>query len=362
MRLTRLELTQFRSYQNADIGLSEGINIFSGLNTAGKTNILEAVYLGATGGSFRTTTDADMIRWETDFFRIKLTAEADGDVSEVVVAMKQGERKQIRLNDKAVNRSKLIGTIPVVLFLPQDLSLIFDSPGSRRRYLDRVLSQLDAQYLSNWQSLQRILKQRNTLLARIRVGEARPEQLDVWDAQLVEVSTFIIGARREIIAQMAQDLPAEYARLGEGESFKLVYLPNTPAEQLPERLVQARPDDIRIAQTTAGPHRDDFMMEMNGRDVRSFASRGEVRSMLLSLKFVEVALYSARHDQRPLLLLDDVSSELDERRRKSLMGLVRNHQSLITTTDFRQLEMASGGYTVYAVRPGIVETEESNVE
>jgi DNA replication and repair protein RecF len=359
MRLKRLQLTQFRSYQSVEIELAEDVNVFSGENTAGKTNILEAVYLGATGGSFRTTTDADMVRWETEFFRVILGAEEDGDSTEVVVTMKQGERKQIRLNEKPVNRSRLIGKIPVVLFLPQDLSLIFDSPGSRRRYLDRVLSQLDVRYLAQWQSLQRILKQRNNLLSRIRAGEIRPEQLDVWDAQLAEVSGFIIGARLELIERMAEALPGEYAQIGKGEAFKMVYLPNSPAGELESRIARARQDDIRIAQTTVGPHRDDFMLEMDGRDVRSFASRGEVRSMLLSLKFVEVALYTARHGQRPLLLLDDVSSELDQGRRKSLMALVQDHQSLITTTDFRQLEMGSEGYTVYAVTPGEVKREKN---
>lgn len=361
MRLTRLLLTNFRSYPSADVSLSDGVNIFSGKNTAGKTNLLEAVYLGATGGSFRATTDADMIRWESDFFRVQLSAEEEGESTEVVVALKSGERKQIRLNEKPVNRSRLIGKLPVVLFLPQDLSLVFDSPGARRRYLDRVLSQLDIQYLAQWQSLQRILKQRNNLLGRIRTGEARSEQLDVWDAQLAEVSSFIVAARDALIGRIAGRLPGEYRRLGEGESFRLVYLPNAPAGSLADRISRARGDDIRLAQTTVGPHRDDFMMEMNGRDVRSFASRGEVRSMLLTLKFVEVALYTERHGQRPLLLLDDVSSELDESRRKSLMELVSGHQSLITTTDFRQLEVASEGHTVYAVTPGTVDKESADV-
>jgi DNA replication and repair protein RecF len=362
MHLRRLALTHFRNYGRQDFDFEPGIVLLLGENAQGKTNVLEAVALLATGRSERADADADFIAWgERDgpqpYARVEGEAvRAAGDVRvEVVVAGRQGAHgvvasKRFKLNGVARRSSDVIGAMMAVLFTTDDMDLVRGAPSGRRRYLDVMLSQADRAYLRALQRYGKVTTQRNALLKRISEGASQRDELAYWDEQLAADGAVILHARASAVEQLSRAAAAAHARLsGEREQFALAYEPRFSDAWPPARISAASVPDIGAALleklnathardigariTLTGPHRDDLGLTLGGEAASSFASRGQQRTAALALRLAEASLLHARSGERPILLLDDVLSELDEGRRNSVLAALDAEQVIITSAD-----------------------------
>jgi DNA replication and repair protein RecF len=363
MRLRSVRLEHFRNYARRDLELAPGPVLVLGENAQGKTTLLEAVFLLAAGRSERSESDADFIAWAArddpqPYARIAATAERAGaDVTvELVLAGREGARgnllatKRYRLNGVPKRASDVVGAITAVLFTTDDMELVKGSPGGRRRYLDVMLSQVDRAYLRALQRYGKVVTQRNALLKRIQEGAARHDELAYWDEQLAGDGAALFVARAGAVAQLADYAAEAHAALSGGrERFALVYEPRFVDGWPPARIASADPSDIATAYldrlettrprdasagvTLVGPHRDDLAMMLGGEPASAFASRGQQRTAALALRLAEARLLCERTGERPVLLLDDVLSELDAARRESVLEAIDADQALITGTD-----------------------------
>lgn len=361
MHLRQLALTNFRNYARQDLDLESGPVLLLGQNAQGKTNLLEAVFLLATGRSERGV-DADYISWDArddlqPYARIAGTAQRGiGEVSvEVAVLGRVGTHgmvaaKRFKLNGVAKRTSDVIGAITAVLFTTDDMELVKGAPAGRRRYLDVMLSQVDHPYLRALQRYTKVITQRNALLKRIQDGAAQTRELAYWDEELSRDGAAILTTRAAAVAQLAEGAAAMHARLSGGrEQFALTYQPRFIDTWSPERIIEsgthaveaalldklhaAHARDIAAGITLSGPHRDDLSMTLGGEAAASFASRGQQRTAALALRLAEARLLYERSGERPILLLDDVLSELDESRRASVLAAIDADQVWITSPD-----------------------------
>jgi DNA replication and repair protein RecF len=368
MYLDRLHLEQFRQYRSADIDIPiSGLAIF-GANASGKSTILEAVALISTTKSPRTSMDREMMRWESGqefglppFARVSGTVvRADGQAEiEIGMAVEHadapGVKKQLKLNGRPVRASTIVGQLRSVLFTPEDVSLVSGPPSERRRYIDLSLCQIDQQYMRALTAYSRVLAQRNSLLKRFNRDNINPRdpsvaiELKYWDDQLIQSGAIIISRRFATIAQLNTLAAGEYVRL-DGGTLGLRYMPSlgnwTPigrealapdaaAHAFQEALVHRRGDEIRRGVTLSGPHRDDLGIDIEGHDAGAFASRGQQRLAVLAIKLGEAMLMAETGGDAPVVMLDDILSELDERHRALVLETVigMHSQLLITSTD-----------------------------
>ena len=333
MVIRDLELTNFRSYEQMRFELHPAVTLVVGPNASGKTNLLESLYVLASTRSFRAK-DRDLIREEQDFFRIV----ARGDVEMAYGVQRTGSSVEKRVSHDGVKRTLVshVGQLQVTLFEPTDLMLVAGPPDGRRKYLDFILCQTDRGYLKTLQLYRRALKHRNALLDGSRMSGR--DQIFTWDVQLTELAAEIYRQRTRLLGKLNDALPHLYADIaGAGEMIELTYLPSVEGDDYGsaflEALTRNLPRDLAAGFTTIGPHREDFSISFKGREVEAVASRGEVRTLVLALKLAELDYAEHRTGQRPLLLLDDVFSELDRDRRGYLIERLRDHQTVITTTD-----------------------------
>jgi DNA replication and repair protein RecF len=378
MRLNHLSLTNFRNYVRLDLDLSNAITLLQGDNAEGKTNLLEAIYYLATASSPRARTDRELINWlaneeQMPFARLEAEVE-EGDtprqVSIALVRTPNRLQKEIRINGVKRRALDLIGQVKAVLFMPEDIDLIAGSPDARRRYLDASISQIDRRYYQSLQVYDRVLRQRNSLLRRLRERHRDPHQLDFWDQRLTGEGSKLIARRLEVVAELNRLIQDIHPKLTGGtERLRLLYRSTLPmAEdaaleakyQLPlqipgsaptaaqaealspsqiktlfqQRLEAHRGEEIERGMTLTGPHRDDVRFLVGGVDMCVYGSRGQQRTIAISLKLAEVELIRSETQQEPILLLDDVMSELDEERRRYLMDVINGEQQvIITSTD-----------------------------
>ncbi len=368
MTITRLSLTDFRNYPALELELRSRQNFFIGPNGAGKTNLLEAVRLGALGRSHRAARDADLARWGCRAYRVVLTGECRQGTFTIDLSWRHGHGKQVRVDGVEVPRlSDLLGLVPVVMFAPQDLDLVQGSPRERRRYLDLLLCQLRPAYYHAWSAWQRVLAHRNRLLT---TPAADPAHLATWDAQLVATAVPVFQARARLVARLTPLVAGLHAALASpGQTLSLVYRPGLPgvgestlgaeapalAVLLEQALVRVRGSERRRGTTLVGPHRDDLGLLLDGRDARLFASQGQQRTAALALRLAELRLLTERKGEPPLLLLDDVLSELDAGRRTALVALLRDQgQTLVTAATSEALPPADEGAAVFWVEGGNV--------
>ncbi len=331
MILDTLTLQQFRSYTKETFTFSPQATLIVGVNTAGKTNILEAVYFLATGKSFRADQDREAIRWGNDLGRIKgITGETKLEIV-MTGSMLTGETaptKRYFVNGVARRLVDFIGNLRAVLFWPEHLELVTDSPSVRRKYLDSVLVQVDREYRRNLLSYERGLRQRNKLLDIIFEGKASTSQLVFWNQLLIKSGNYLTEARANYIAF----INASYIA---GASYQIVYDKSVISES---RLVQYADEEVAARATLVGPHRDDIVFQKPERndewiDLSKYGSRGEQRLAILWLKLAEVSYVEKRVGERPTLLLDDIFSELDSAHRKLVMDLIGKQQTIITTAE-----------------------------
>ena len=334
MYIESIELKNYRNYEYLYIELDPATNILYGDNAQGKTNILEAAYLCGTTKSHRGSRDREIIRFDQEESHIRMMVRRDGISRKIDVHLKKNKSKGIAVDGIPIKKaSELFGIVNLVFFSPEDLNIIKNGPGERRRFLDMELCQLDKIYLQDLAGYNQVLNQRNKLLKDISFSPRLADTLDVWDMQLVHYGKKIIGARKRFIGElngMIRDLHASLT--GGRESIYLNYEPNVEEELLEERLAASRDRDLKFKQSSVGPHRDDFCVQVNDIDIRKFGSQGQQRTAALSLKLSELALVKKRIGENPVLLLDDVLSELDSSRQNYLLQSIHQIQTLITCT------------------------------
>lgn len=380
MYVSHLSLTQFRNYARLELDLPARIHLFQGENAQGKTNLLEAVYYLATTKSPLAALDRELMRWEADqevlpYTYIVGTYVRHGQTHTIEVAMVKEPpstdptaepvfRRQIKLDGVPRRAIDVVGQLNAVLFLPEDIALVSGAPGMRRHYLDVLLCQIDADYCRTLARYNRVLTQRNALLKQLREGSVGVAELVYWDEQLADLGALVLSRRLAACVGLAQHAARYQERLTDGrEALTLRYassaaealgtvvehgrdhalatdsLSESVQKQLLARaLKQTLKDDQLRGVTQIGPHRDDVRFAINGHDATVYGSRGQQRTVALALKLAEVELMTTRVGEPPVLLLDDVVSELDRLRSDCLLeALDRAEQVLITTTDWQRL-------------------------
>ncbi len=386
MHLTRLALTNFRNYAHLELDLAPGVTLLQGNNACGKTSLLEAIFYLATAHSPHAGAERELIRWGANdepipFARVETEVAKRNDTRtqlEIVLVQAAEEKsrgeneearkanarvsKRIKVNGVGKRTLDLLGELNAVLFLPEDLDLVFGSPGDRRRYLDNTLSQIDPRYGRALSKYNQVVEQRNSLLRDFRERAYNPSELAIWDRQLIDEGTYLIVRRAETIERYNQLIADIHPHLTDGrEELRLVYQPSVVldatalsstegaraaqiAKKFEQQLEMLRPRELGAALTLVGPHRDDvrFLIQRNHGaapnpiDAITYASRGQGRTIALSLKLAEVALMKKETGEDPILLLDDVMSELDAARRAALAQTVIDApQALITATDLQ---------------------------
>jgi len=334
MIVKSLKLKNFRNYDFLDLEFDETTNIFYGDNAQGKTNILESIYLTGTTKSHRGTKDRDMIQFGQEEAHIETVVEKKGVPFKIDIHLKKNSPKGIAINKIPIKKaSELFGIINIVFFSPEDLNIIKNGPAERRRFIDLELSQLDKLYLSDLSNYNRIVNQRNKLLKDVYDRKDLLDTLDIWDMQLVNYGNRIMERRKNFIDQMNQIIGEVHEKLTGGrEHLKIFYEPSLKDESLEYALMKNRERDIRMKSTSVGPHRDDICFMCGDLDIRKFGSQGQQRTAALSLKLSEIELVRNEIKDTPILLLDDVLSELDKHRQNYLLDSIRDVQTLITCT------------------------------
>ncbi|GKX30322.1 DNA replication and repair protein RecF [Vallitalea longa] len=334
MFIKRLSLKDYRNYKYTVVNFSDGINILFGKNAQGKTNIIEAIYLCATSKSHRTSSDKELINLEKSEAHIKLTVNKKGIDENVDIHIKKNNRKGIAINRIPIKKlNELLGIVNVIIFSPEDLGLIKNGPKERRKFLNLELCQLDNIYYYNLQQYQKILKQRNNLLKTLKKTGKIDETINIWDNQLVHFGTKIIYKRKEFIDKLNLIINKIHSDIsGNKENLQIEYEKNVNDGNFKQKLENNLDKDIRFGTTSVGPHRDDMMFLVNGIDIRKYGSQGQQRTAALSLKLSEIKLVIDKIDDTPILLLDDVLSELDDERQKYLIHSLKNIQTIITCT------------------------------
>ena len=335
MVIKSLKLKNYRNYDLLDLTFDPKTNILYGDNAQGKTNILEALYLSGTTKSHRGTKDRDIIQFGHDESHLETIVEKKGITFQIDMHLKKNSPKGIAIDKMPIRRAgELFGIVHFVFFSPEDLNIIKDGPAGRRRFIDLELSQLDKIYLSNLSNYNRIINQRNALLKDIYGQDRLMETLDIWDMQLAEYGTRILERRREFVEQVNEIISDFHHKLTGGrEDITLIYEESIGNMSLEQALKKNRERDLRLKSTSVGPHRDDLCFLNNGEiDIRKFGSQGQQRTAALSLKLSEIELVKRIIKDTPILLLDDVLSELDKHRQNYLLDSIHDIQAVITCT------------------------------
>lgn len=334
MIIESIELKNYRNYRELHMEFDPGTNILYGNNAQGKTNILEAVYVCCTTKSHRGSKDRELIHFDEDESHIKLNIRKNKVPYRIDMHLKKNKAKGIAINGIPIRKaSELFGIVNVVFFSPEDLNLIKNGPAERRRFIDLELCQLNKMYVRALTSYNRVLMQRNKLLKDLFFHPEYEETLDVWDMQLIQYGREVIDFRKDFINQLNDIIFDIHKKLSGGrEELKIVYDPNASADQLEADLKKSRSQDIKQKTTLTGPHRDDIGFFLNEIDIRRFGSQGQQRTAALSLKLAEIDLVKKLVKDYPILLLDDVLSELDGHRQNQLLSAIDHIQTMITCT------------------------------
>lgn len=339
--LKHLTLENFRNYQKFSLDFSK-TTILIGPNGIGKTNILEAIYLLATGRSWRTWRDIETIAWTSDWAKITGTAKDKLTLEMFLQKGSSFESPQSKIVKIAGARKKLtdlLGKMTVVLFSSESINVIDGSPVLRRRMIDILICQIDHRYTVSLLELAKVIRGRNKLLYFIKIGRSQEKELAFWDEKLVDLGSLIISKRQETIEFLNQRLTAIYRTIsGQKETLTLKYKPSVLPADFAAEINRQRSREIEKTSTLLGPHRDDLIFILDGRDITAFGSRGEYRSAILALKMAELGFLKEKNEHEPILLLDDIFSELDASRRLHLAKIVSGQQTIITTTDLDHIE------------------------
>ncbi len=343
MYIKTIELNNFRNYNNETIYLDKGLNVIVGDNAQGKTNLLESIYLSSIGKSPRTSKEKELIRWNSTFAKITIEyVKMNTNHKKLEIYLSNTQNKSIKVNGYYLKKiSQLLGEIYTVYFSPDELNIVKSGPNERRKFLDIAISQFDKNYFHNLNKYYEILDQRNKLLKTGGSAKTVMDTLSIWDEQLSQFGAKIIYTRLgfiNILSSIVKDIHSELT--GGKENFRIEYvgINSTDVKDIEKKLLQAlndcREKDISLGYTNVGPQRDDMKLIVNEIDIRSFGSQGQQRTVALSLKIAEMEVITSETHDTPILLLDDVLSELDESRQNKLIEKISNYQTILTTTQY----------------------------
>ncbi len=344
MKIERLELQNFRNYKKESIEFSKNFNIIYGENAQGKTNIIEAVFLCASGRSHRTSKDVELIKFHNEGYCVKVDIENNDAKKKIEIEYKIGKKKAIRINEIAVKKiGGLMGNLLAVIFSPEDLMVIKEGPTLRRRFIDITISQIKPTYFYDLQQYNKILLQRNALLKEIPKNRSLIETLDVWDENIAKVAARIIRVRFEFIMRLGRIAKEKHFKLtNEKENMIIEYKTSLDVidkdeseieKDLAKYLEKNRNIDLKRCTTSIGPHRDDYEIVIDGMNIKMFGSQGQQRTSILSIKLSEIEIIKEETGEYPVLLLDDVMSELDQKRQEYLIDNIDEIQTFITCTE-----------------------------
>lgn len=338
MHIKKIKINNYRNYNEAEISFHEKMNILYGDNAQGKTNILESIYICATTKSHQGSKDKEIIKMGCDEAHVKMYIEKEGLEHYIDLHLKKNKPKGIAVNGIPIKRSaELMGIINIVLFSPEDLNIIKNGPSERRRFIDMELCQLSRIYLDNLYRYSKVLNQRNHLLKQISYNESLKDTLYVWDEQLIKYGTEIIKERKEFIEQINNISADIHRKLTGGKEFlNIQYEPNIDEKEFADKLYKNYNRDIYYQITHTGPHRDDIKFISNDMDLRTYGSQGQKRTAALSLKLSEIEIVKKKTGDIPVLLLDDVLSELDRSRQNYLLESIDDVQTIITCTGLEE--------------------------
>ena len=358
MIIKSIELSDYRNYTSLQLDFDKGTNILFGDNAQGKTNILEAIYVAATTKSHKGSHDSDIVRFGCDEAHIRTYLEKDNLETRVDMHLRKSKSKGIAIDGQKIKKAAdLMGLCNIVFFSPEDLNIIKNSPAYRRRFVDMELCQLDSFYLYNLNNYNKIVNQRNQLLKDLYFNPQLRETLPIWDEQLVSYGNKLIERRRLFVDQLNDIIYDIHRKLsGDREEIKIVYEPDVNEDDFLNKMKSHQERDIKSKMTSVGPHRDDFGFIIGDVDIRKFGSQGQQRTAALSLKLSEIEIVKNINHDAPILLLDDVLSELDSNRQRFLLDSIGDIQTIITCTGLE--EFVSDRFTinrVYKVSNGVVE-------
>lgn len=361
MFIESIELLNYRNYSRLHMEFHEGTNVLYGDNAQGKTNILEAVYVCCTTKSHKSSKDKEIIQFGEEESHIKLQVRRDGVPYRIDMHLKKNKAKGVAVNGVPIRKaSELFGIVNVIFFSPEDLNIIKNGPAERRRFVDLELCQLNKLYVYNLVQYNKVVVQRNKLLKEIDYQPSLKETLDVWDVQLARYGKELIRFRKQFIDELNQIIHDIHFHLsGEREDLVIQYEPNVTADQFEESLRKNRFSEIKQKLTLTGPHRDDLNFLVNGTDIRRYGSQGQQRTAALALKLAEIELVKKTVKDYPVLLLDDVLSELDSKRQEHLLSEINHIQTVITCTgldDFVNSRFRMD--KIFKIVEGTVESEE----
>lgn len=336
MYIESLQLNNYRNYNQLSMSFDGNTNILYGDNAQGKTNILESIYMAATTKSHRGSKDGEIIKIGEEESHIRLCFKKSDINHKIDMHLRKSKNKGVAIDGIPIHRiTELFGLINVVFFSPEDLDIIKDGPSGRRRFLDMELCQISRLYHKNLTSYQRVLEQRNNLLKQIIHNSNLMDTLDVWNIQLVEYGMKVMKERQNFIEMLNEIVTEIHSNLTSGkEKLEIIYDKNVEIQDFEKTLNDKIQIDLKYTSTQTGPHRDDILFLINGMDVRKFGSQGQQRTVALSLKIAEIKLVKKIIKENPILLLDDVMSELDSRRRDMLIKEIKDIQTIITCTGY----------------------------
>ena len=363
MIVKQIELHNFRNYENLNLPLADQVNIFYGDNAQGKTNILESIYVCSTTKSHKGSKDRDMIKIGEEEGHIRMHLEKKGVPHRIDMHLKKNKTKGVAIDGIPIKKStELFGLMNVVFFSPEDLSMIKNGPGERRRFMDLELCQLNKLYLYYLSNYNKILIQRNNLLKQISFNSSLKDTLDIWDRQLCECGTKIIESRAQFISEMNELVGEIHSNLSGGrEKLSISYEPSVLQTDMAEKLEKSREQDIYRKATGYGPHRDDISFFVGNENLKLFGSQGQQRTAALSLKLAEIELVRKKIGENPVLLLDDVLSELDRKRQHQLLNSMEGIQTMITCTGLEEFVGDRKRFNhIFHVVNGMVSNEEEN--
>jgi len=338
MIVKTLELKDYRNYTGLNIGFSSGTNILYGENAQGKTNILEAIYLCGTTKSHRGSKDREIIRFGQEEAHVRATIEKKQVAHRIDLHLKKSKTKGVAIDGIPIKKqSELFGMLNIVFFSPEDLYIIKNGPAERRRFIDMELCQLDRIYMSNLSNYNKVLQHRNNLLKQIANDKTLTDTMQIWNLKLIEYGIKIIESREKFVYRLNELVGEIHNKLTGGiEHLKLLYEPNVKACDFEDALKRSYDRDLNLKTTNVGPHRDDLNFLLGDVDIRKYGSQGQQRTAALSCKLAEIDLVKSIINDNPVLLLDDVLSELDRQRQNYLLGSIGDIQTIITCTGLEE--------------------------
>ena len=363
MKIQSLRLENFRNFKDETFLFGEGTNILAGNNAQGKTNCIEAVYFCSCLKSYRVLREEQLIRFGEDAASVTLTFGEENRQEQLQILFHRNKPKEFRYNGLVVSRLRdLLGCFHSVIFTPDHLNLIKEGPHKRRNFLDMALCSLDLNYTDQLLNYQKIIKNRNALLRQCKDRPELLDMLEIWDEKLAQAGSYIALARRNYIERLSEFAKGYYSEISGGEKLKLIYLNQFTKDAVNqedyrrlilERLSKMRETDLAMGQTMSGIHKDDILMLLSGKSMKFFASQGQIRSAVLAIKLAEAECIKDRQGTEPVLLLDDILSELDSKRQKFIFKRMEGRQTILSTCELGKIRKK--GDKVFFIKDGAVQ-------